>query len=241
MTQVKLTEKGIGPFQYRGYNYWVAPASHRVLRRWGLRDIDASSYNVPWLNNYTPGTLSLTDGRVNTNSMNDTEYPAAHYTRSIGPDWFLPSKCELNKVIYKNKDKIDEVDTTIFGRPTSPSLANIVAFTARDGSNPLATNLIWTSTETSSFNARFQRFSDGYSSYTSKLKEHWVIGIYKEPINDNKDQFKEEVTTTSSPSSKTKEILKFTHKLVTSENFNSLDMDTTLSILDILEVLIKEK
>ena len=186
MSQVTLSEKGIGPFQYRGYNYWVAPASTRVLRRWGLRGTDTGLPNLPYVNSSTP-VDDHNLGDYNTNVLTSSTYssindgngsigaPAATYTRELGPEWYLPNSRELHHVIYQNRSAIDAADTTI-GGSTSPSLANIGASTARDGSNTRSTPQVWSSTERSSTSAFSQRLSDGSIS-SSKVNETWVVAV----------------------------------------------------------------
>ena len=140
MTQVTLSKKGIGPIEYNGYQYYVAPASERIIARWSGNSVDIN-----------------------------------------GKAWDIPTREELNNVVYQNKEEIDEVDATV-SVSTSPSLANIGTATARDGSNTRSTPWVWSSTEYSSYRAWAQRFSDGHIISFFKTSELWVVGIYKEPI-----------------------------------------------------------
>ena len=203
MTQVTLSKKGIGPFEYNGYQYYVAPASKRMKSRW-------------------PGNSVVINGKT----------------------WDIPTNDELNNIIYGNRKVIDELDITI-SESDSPLLANIGTATARENGNSRPTNTVWSSTVHSSSYVWTQRFADGCINIDAKDNEFWIVGIYKEPIGVSKDQSKqltfEHIEEVTIPSPKSEAALKLMRNLATSDDFNSLDMDSKNQILDILEVLIKEK
>ena len=186
MSQVALTDIGVGPFEYDGHRYYVAPASERMISSW-----PGSSTNVP-------------------------------------------TKEELNEIIYKNKEPIDTTDTT------SGTKLSDIANGPNDASN--GWNGVWSSTEISSTGAWSQRLSDGNIGSHGKFFEHWVVGIHKEPINDTKNRFKqltfELVEEVNVPSSKSEAAIKLMRDLATNENFNCLELKSKNQILDIIEGII---
>ena len=151
--------EGIGPFTWNGETYYVAPASTRVIRQWKTSQTS------------TTDTTNFSDGRSNTDSMNNTAHPAAHYARSLGPEWFLPAREELGNVVYQNREAIDAADTT------SGTKLSDIANGPYDASN--GWQRAWSSTETTSRLAWLQKFSGGDIGFNSKDSGYWVIAVRK--------------------------------------------------------------
>ena len=150
-----------------------APATMRAIRKWGLYSTDTSLPNDP---DPDPNT-----GEYNTdvltsatyNSINDGQgsigSPAADYSRSVGDgSYSLPNRQELD-LIYQKRAIIDAADTS----GGAVTLAAIGAGSAPGNTTPN----VWSSTEYSANNARFQTFSSGASHTNVKTLEYWVVPV----------------------------------------------------------------
>jgi hypothetical protein len=185
ITEGGLMDGDIVIGQRGGYWLLAAPANKRVLRRWGLYGTDTTLPNnpVPDPNSGVHNTDALTSATYS--SVNDGQgsigAPAAEYCRSLGADYFLPNREDLD-LVQQNQAAIDAADPTVTGASAQPTLANIGAGSARDGSNSRSTPWVWSSTEFSSDYARRQRLSDGHESYGSKNYEFWVVPVRRVPV-----------------------------------------------------------
>lgn len=157
-----------------GEEYYVAPANRRVLRQFGSSGT-------------ARGVEDEQDGMGNTNKLlafSSSAHPAAHYARSLGPDWFTPALLQIRDIIFANMEQIDATDPTINGS-SAPSLEAI--------SNGASGNrFIGSSTEVSS---PFQGASILYTSengerignvelrqitwYGTKHSSRWAVPIRK--------------------------------------------------------------
>ncbi len=151
----------------------------------------AAETTLPWknANTATTGTSSLNDGLANSNAMNNTTHAAAQYCRAYNgggfSDWYLPAKDEL-EVCYRNLKPDATANNTNSGANTNsvppsgnytagnPAQTSAAAFKAGGAEAFTVPTWYWTSTEYSATSAWFQRFSDGYQSYTSKPNAYLV-------------------------------------------------------------------
>ena len=159
--------------QKNGYWLLAAPSSNRVLRIWGNQGDDTSLPNSP---NPDPN-----DGVYNTDVLvGSSSRAAAMYCRTLGAEYFLGNIEEMY-LIAINQEAIDSNDPSLDGTTTQPTLANIGAGTARDGSNSRSATRVWASTE---FNADFATcviFPDNDATNTTKHFENWVIPFRRIP------------------------------------------------------------
>ena len=98
------------------------------------------------------GAKSSTDGKANTDTLvalagAGAPYEAANACRGLGSDWYLPALNELD-VLHTNK--------VIIGGFTT------------DGSDPAG--IYWSSMERYSYNARWQRFDNGFQYFDGSNK-----------------------------------------------------------------------
>lgn len=123
----------------------------------------AAEISMQWktLNTRTNGTSSDVNGWANTNAMNDSDHPAAKYCRDYQGggfnDWYLPARYELNQM-WLNLPPNGETTPAPF----------------KTGGVQAMNDSYWTSTQYSSFDAWYQKFSDGYWGGNSKIS---VIGV----------------------------------------------------------------
>lgn len=126
-----------------------------------VADIEADVYGLPWGGYGTDlqAATSNTNGPANTEAMaaaGPGVHPAAEHClnwRGGGfDDWYMPARSEL-QVIYEN-----------LGHDRSPP----AGFESGGAQAFHASNYYWSSTQGSSTNAWYRRFSDGHESYTSK-------------------------------------------------------------------------
>ena len=153
----------------------------------------------------TPNIQLVNDGWANTNAMNDSAHPAAHYCRSLTvsghTDWYLPSRDEL-ELCYRVFKPTNRSNTTSGAGafPGNLSLENganrssIPTRAAYTETNPASTIVTafqtgnveafagewyWTSTEFSSStnSSLIQYFSDGDQNWDGKTNVYRVRGI----------------------------------------------------------------
>jgi len=160
---------------------WViaAPATKRILAKWGLYNTDTSLVNITNTNTPDPNTgAQNTDVLVSAsyNSIVDgdgvTGSPAAEYARSNGYD--LPNKQEI-AFIWDNRDTIDSADES----GGANSFSAIRASQVGGGKQS-----IWTSSEKGLSEAiTFSGGSDnGFTGYQWKYNVCWVIPVRRIPV-----------------------------------------------------------
>jgi len=158
--------------------YWIlaVTADRRVLRKWGLynRNTSLPDNVTPDPNDGVYNTDVLTSGA--NNSYNDgrgsTGAPAANYCRSLGAEYFLPSREEL-EVIHNNQIAIDASDST-----SGTTLSSIAGSTSASNGFGRA----WTSTEGGSTSAIDRRFGGAGFSSSDKDFGLWVIPVRRIPV-----------------------------------------------------------
>jgi len=138
----------------------------------------------------TPNTQLVNDGWSNTNAMNDSAHPAAHYCRSLTvgghTNWYLPSRDELelcfrvfkptawNNVTYPagtmsgnlslaNGTNLNSIPTGAAYTETNPARTIVTVFQTGNVEAFDTSDYYWTSTESSSNTNRslIRAFSNG--------------------------------------------------------------------------------
>jgi hypothetical protein len=126
-------------------------------------DIEADVYGLVWMDprGDWPSAASATDGPGNTLSMaGDTRFAAGNHCldyRGGGfDDWYMPARDEL-AAIYQNLG-LDKSPPADFQSGAAQAFASAVD------------SFYWCSTQYSSDDAWYRRFSDGFESFTSKRR-----------------------------------------------------------------------
>ena len=129
----------------------------------------------------TAGADSVINGPQNTADIvadgNSTVYPAGHFCNNLVTggfsDWYMPAKNELEVCYYNLKPTTASNNTSsginanaVPARASNYTAGNPLQTTATDfqsgGAEDFATVQYWSSTESSSYQARSQNFTDGY-------------------------------------------------------------------------------
>ncbi len=91
-----------------------------IPRTWDGSACVGSEMLLRWSNTYTvstPGTTDQYNGRANTDAMEAAsleDHPAAKRCRQKGPDWYLPSRYEL-QTLYQNRNIGGFADESLSG------------------------------------------------------------------------------------------------------------------------------
>ena len=147
----------------------------------------------------TSGTDSRNDGLANSNNMNDTDHPAAHFCRGLNinghDDWYLPSQDELEICYRYLKPTTNNNGTSGIAGGDNPSSNPVgTTYTAGDPSQTSisifqegggedfridSTTRYWPSTQSSASHGRYQSFVNGVQGTNTKTVTNWVRAVRK--------------------------------------------------------------
>jgi hypothetical protein len=167
------------------YNLVVGPAA------------SAQDLSIQWktTNTSTAGTTSDIDGPANSAAMNDASHPAAQFCEglTIGgfSDWYMPAKNELEVCYYNLKPNTTSNNTSSGINPNSvparasnytsgdPAQTTAAAFQTggAEAFTPDNNKGYWSSTESSVYQAREQRFTNGTQDTNGKANLNYVRAI----------------------------------------------------------------
>lgn len=196
MIQGKLrTEPNIGDFWEGGYYTGKLQIDGKIYALvLAPKSTGESPTTLSWKtsNNNTTNTGSLSDGRLNTQTMitaGATAHPAAKYCHDLVingyDDWYLPSISELEMCYRAFKPSITVNSTGAYGpygsggtnlssipsgsnySETNPSQTTVIAF-RRGNTEAFVENYYWSSTQMNASFSWLQSFNNGNQSTTYK-------------------------------------------------------------------------
>jgi len=162
---------GIGGPAHNGYRLIVAPASRRASGLGhGLNGLPDSLTAIS-----DPASPDPQSGWDNSNQLLSQHFAtddgvtcgplAVLYCRSLGPDWYLPSKDELQAIISRAVS-LDSADTS----------GGALSFAA------MADGDIWSSTRHSQHSSWVVRASDGQLASRNRSSAHYIVPVRRLPL-----------------------------------------------------------
>lgn len=151
-----------------GYWYLAAPATKRKPKKWAANDTFPNGVHYgtdpdPHSGEYNTTVLVNAANRYTAHS-----YPAAEYCRSLGSEYSLPNREEL-EILIANKGIIDAADV-------SGGANTILAIASGDGGASSNTK-VWSSTNSTSNLAYFRDADSSWDSRIGKQQSLWVIPV----------------------------------------------------------------